>query len=114
MKDAKGHGSNAHNSGIAKIGKPELTPTIFKKRDGEVFAAFPTHPGDMNPATMMSYAHVGQHSSAHMDYVAGAKPAKPHEYAPLLSELKSIGYNPKVMQKMTYAHYKAREAALKR
>jgi len=119
MKDAKGHGSDArgvHSHGIQKIGQPEPpTPTIFKKdRDGGgVFAAFPTLPGDDNPATMMAYAHVGQHSAAHMNYVSSAKPAKPAEYASLLSELKSIGYNPKIMQKMTQAHYQARKATLK-
>lgn len=118
MKDALGHGSNSkgvHAQGVEQIGQPEPpTPTIFKKAGGEVFAAFPTEPGTNDPATMTSYAHVGQHGSAHMSYVASAKPAKPHEYADLLAELKSIGYNPKVMSKMTQGHYEARKAALKR
>jgi len=30
MKDAKGHGSNAHNSGIANIGKLRLHPNVIK------------------------------------------------------------------------------------
>lgn len=39
MKDAKGHGSNAHNSGIAKIGKIALHPNainVIAKNDGSV------------------------------------------------------------------------------
>ena len=39
MKDAKGHGSDAHNSGIAKIGKIMLHPNainLVAKADGSV------------------------------------------------------------------------------
>lgn len=116
MKDAKGHGSNArgaHSQGIEALGNEPPTPTIFKKDEGGVFAAFPTLAGDMDPATMTSYAHVGQHSSAHMNFVRSAKAAKPAEYASLLSELKQIGYNPKVITRMTRGHFNSRKDALK-
>lgn len=90
-----------------------MTPVIFKKENGDVFAAFPTLPGDMSPATMTCYAHIGQHSAAHMRYVSNAKPAKPAEYAELLRELVEIGYDDLVIvRRMTRAHYNARKAEL--
>lgn len=104
----------AHGQGVQSVGHPEPpTPVIYKKSGGEVFAAFPTLPGTMNPGTMQSYSHVGQHGSADQSYVSSAKPAKPSEYADLHSELKSIGYNPQPVRKMTQAHFAARKAALK-
>lgn len=47
MKDAKGHGSNAHNSGIAKIGKIMLHPNAIKtvaQADGSVKPTTGTSP----------------------------------------------------------------------
>ena len=74
------------------------TPVIFRKwpkrEGGDVIALFPTLVGDMSPYTCNSYEHVGQHGSADPQEVVWAtKPAKPAEYADLLEELKSIGYN---------------------
>ena len=64
---------------------------IFRKwRDtGEVIAFFPDQ---KDREFIGSYQHVGQHGNAsypHPDTV----PAKPEEYAPLLAELISIGYD---------------------
>lgn len=39
-----------------------------------------------------SYEHVGQHGNATYPH-PGTVPAEPHEYADLLTELESIGYN---------------------
>lgn len=93
-------------------------PVIFKWEKGEhpqVCAFFPTLVGDMSPATMTSYAHVGQHSAACMDYVRECKPAKPHEYADLLGELKAIGYDDLVIiKRQSRAHYEERKAYLQR
>jgi hypothetical protein len=89
-----------------------VTPVIFKYDKGsrDVFAAFPTLAGDMNPATMTSYAHLGQHSAASMDYVAECKPAAPADYAPLLKELRAIGYDDLVIRRrMTRADFLERE-----
>lgn len=48
------------------------------------------------------YAHIGQHCSAHLDWINETSPAKPEEYAPLLAELKAIGYDDlKVLQRFT-------------
>lgn len=100
------------------LGGPRLmTPVIFKKdRDGcNVFAAFPTIPGDMSPFNLAVYAHVGQHSSAGESYVSLCKAAKPDEYAALLQELRSIGYDDLVIRKrLTRSDYEARKQALAR
>lgn len=44
MKDAKGHGSNAHNSGIAQIGKVSLHPNVINavKQNPSGFSVKPT------------------------------------------------------------------------
>lgn len=91
-------------------------PVIFKWETGDhpqVCAFFPTLPGDNDPSTMTCYAHVGQHSSADMDYVRSCRPASPEEYASLLSELQSVGYDGLVvMKRQSWKHYNARIAAL--
>lgn len=45
MKDAKGHGSNAHNSGVAKIGKLPLHPSVLTTVTGNPggFSVRPTN-----------------------------------------------------------------------
>ena len=87
---------------------------IFKKHDGEVFAAFPTLLGDMSPYTMCGYAHIGQHGAYCMSYVADAKPAKPEEYAPLLAELTQIYDDCELViaRKMAQADLEIRKAEL--
>ena len=84
------------------------TPVIFRKwpksEGGDVIALFPTLVGTMDPYTCESYEHVGQHGSADPQGVMQAtKPAKPAEYADLMAELKSIGYDDLVVyQKLQY------------
>lgn len=89
-------------------------PVIFKKERGGIFAAFPTLPGSLDPLTMCSYAHIGQHSSAHESYIAEAKPAHPEEYADLKRELEQIGYRLKIRRRMSQADRAKRIAALPR
>ena len=61
----------------------------------DLFAYFPdeVHHGDFRTA----YSHVGQHSSAHPAYAKESRPATPEEYAPLKTELESLGYNLEVV-----------------
>lgn len=96
-----------------------MTPVIFKLEHGPhargAFAVFPTLPGTMNPDTMTCYAHIGQHGSCCSQYVREAKPAKPADYADLIKELKSIGYDDLLIcRRMTRKHYEQRLANLKR
>jgi len=48
-----------------------------------------------NPYYIMSYMHIGQHGEASIDFFRECKPATPEQYADLMWELDSIGYNVK-------------------
>ena len=89
------------------------TPVIFKKFEGEITAVFPAMAATVGePWHMNCYAHIGQHGAASVEWVRKAKPVKPHEYAALLSELKSIGYDDLVIRhRMTRADYLERKRA---
>jgi len=78
---------------------------VFRKfKDhGDIIALFPREPCDRQGYLCSSYQHVGQHGSADPGIVSITVPAKPAEYAGLLKELKSIGYNNlEIRTKMTY------------
>ena len=69
-----------------------MIKTIFRKfKNGKIIALFPEIQG--NRYEVLSYMSLGQHAGA--DYsgvIKVTKPATPEEYAPLLQELKAIGY----------------------
>lgn len=90
------------------------TPTkvIFKRFQGDVIALFPALPGTHDPyATCLSYQTIGQHGSASMGLFA-LPPADPAEYAPLMSELESIGYTLRIAHRATRQDLNARKRAL--
>lgn len=93
-----------------------MTKVIFRKfSDGEVIALFPEMPGIMNPATCQSYVHYGQHGSASAGLSRCTKPAKESEYAGLLRELVSIGYDDlKICQRFTRGDYLTRRREIDR
>ena len=67
---------------------------IFRKfkQGGDIIALFPEQVNKTN-LTIGSYMHVGQHSDADCTGVITATTsAKESEYAELLAELKSLGY----------------------
>jgi hypothetical protein len=69
-----------------------MTKVVFRKfKDGVVIAVFPEV--SYNYVHLMSYQHEGQHGDCVPWISSFTKPATPAEYAPLLSELKSIGYD---------------------
>lgn len=59
------------------------------KDSGDVIAFFPDQ---RDGQYIVSYEHVGQHGNASYPHPQTV-PASPDEYAPLLAELKSIGYD---------------------
>lgn len=72
-----------------------MTKVIFRKykQDGDIIALFPEQINHRN-MTVGSYMHVGQHSDA--DYtgvISLTTPVSESEYAELLAELISIGYD---------------------
>lgn len=93
----------------------DKTRVIFRKfRDmGDIIALFPALPGDSNPrVTCLSYQHIGQHGAACVDLIGrDTLPATPDEYAPLLAELRQIGYSPVIAQRATRHDYELRRDA---
>ncbi len=73
-----------------------VTTMIFRKfrGDDDVIALFHLIPA---MDRCMSYQHIGQHGDADYSQVmAVTRPATVAEYAPLLTELETIGYRVKV------------------
>jgi hypothetical protein len=63
---------------------------VFRKfEDGDIIALFPEM---KNGPWIGSYMYAGQHSDASPELIKELDKATPEEYAPLLSELRSIGY----------------------
>ena len=94
-----------------------MTPVIFRQSpDGEVIALFPATPADTSGSLCSSYQHVGQHGAANdLLVVTTTKLAKPEEYADLLAELVSIGYDDlKIYKRVQQWMYDARKAAARR
>lgn len=58
----------------------------------------------VNYGNMMSYAHIGQHSEAHISYYRTTKKATPEEYNDLLNEIKSVYHDCeiKIVNRMKY------------
>jgi hypothetical protein len=80
-----------------------MTKVLFRKCEyGSIDAVFPELPGTRDPYTMTYYSHIGQHSSGYWSYwQKRSTPAQPAEYADLLAELKSIGYDDlEIIQRM--------------
>ena len=78
----------------------------FRVLKGEVIAVFPYILD--NECTVLSYAHIGQHSGCIWYINDFTRAAKESEYLPLLNELKSIGYdNLRVIKKRSHKKYLA-------
>lgn len=54
---------------------------------------------EANPASIMSYMHVGQHGEASISFCVSCNLATPDEYADLQTELESIGYELKICKR---------------
>ena len=101
--------------------KTKHAPTlvIFKMEPGYKTASpvafFPEEPFNPSPYECTCYAHIGQHSSACTSYAAKLKPATLEQYAPLMRELESIGYeNLKPVRKFLRSHLETRKTKLAR
>jgi hypothetical protein len=72
---------------------------------GSVFALFPHEIAD-NRGNVLSYQHIGQHSSAdYIHCIRNSKPANIFEYEPLKKELENIGYELNIIKRMNYDKY---------
>jgi len=69
-----------------------MTRVKFYIIKGEVLAYFPDIDGE-NKGNKTCYAHIGQHSACHPDYLKKGRLAHPDEYNDLLNELRGQGYD---------------------
>jgi hypothetical protein len=99
---------------MSDTSEDSIVDVIFKKEGKDVVAFFPALPGT-GPYDCECYAHIGQHGSADMGYVASCKPAQPGEYADLKAELEAVPYCYKfrVVRCATEKHRLARKEACK-
>jgi len=77
-------------------------PKYFDHPAEEVFALFPEIYDNelVYEKTMLTcYAHVGQHSSCHIDFVDESREATLKEYLTLKEELISLGYKLDILNK---------------
>tara|TARA_R110000824_G_scaffold392801_1_gene591449 strand:- start:1435 stop:1686 length:252 start_codon:yes stop_codon:yes gene_type:complete len=74
---------------------------VFRKfNNGQVIALLQDNLA--NFGMIDSYMHIGQHSEASINIINDTKLANKSEYKTLLSELEMIGYNLRVMKKVSY------------
>lgn len=71
---------------------------FYAQPGGEILAYFPDEPyyspeTNNDHRTRTCYAHVGQHSACHPDYLKKCRLAAPEEFVDLLAELKGQGYD---------------------
>ena len=89
------------------------TKVIFRKFPaGDVIALFPELPGDYNPATCLSFQHVGQHGAASVHLTRDTVLATKAESAELASELRRIGYKLREVKRFTRKDYESRKKSL--
>lgn len=96
--------------------RPDLenAPVIFRadRANGEIVAFFPIEPWSRNPDEMTSYARLGQHGAASVDYFrTGTRPAKESRSLDALrSELQGMGYRLSERKRLTPALNETRAA----
>lgn len=74
---------------------------FYKEKDSnDVFAFFPEEYYNIKLYGLdirTCYAHLGQHSACHVDYLIGLEKAKEDEYEYLRLELEGLGYNLRIL-----------------
>lgn len=77
-----------------------LVKFYINEIENDLFAFFPQlNYNHLSNDTKTCYANVGQHSACHKDYLKECKEATKTQYHDLASELKSIGYDLKILNK---------------
>ncbi len=94
----------------------ETIDVIFRKfrGDGSLIALFPSIPADSCFGHCLSYQRMGQHGVASVDLSHCTVKPKPEEIAPLVGELKQIGYRLRIVSRRTHRHDDARRKSLHR
>ena len=80
----------------------QITDVVFRVDVDGVFAMFPHECCD-HKGNVTTYQHIGQHSGANYKYCIGnSRKATEKEYQDLLTEMKGLGYNLKVISRQNY------------
>jgi hypothetical protein len=83
---------------------------VFRRwRNGDVIALFPDLPADLYGDYCDAYEHVGQHGGA--DYhgvIQATKPCSVDDAADLVTELRTIGYELRPIQRASRVHHETR------
>ncbi len=79
-----------------------MTAVLFYNEPGAgIMAVFPKeYWTDKSRDTFTCYAHIGQHSAVHKDYLKECTLATKDEYSDLQKELESIGYKLKIIRSL--------------
>ena len=73
---------------------------FYREPDHSILAVFPKDQwNDVSRDTFTGYAHLGQHTAVHKDYLKECTIAHREEYEPLKTELESIGYKLNILNK---------------
>jgi hypothetical protein len=89
----------------------DKTQVIFrvdntKDFKGTIFALFPYLIEDNRFGKVLSYQHLGQHSTADYKHcIRTSTPATQEQYQRLFDELTNIGYNLEITHKQNYRQY---------
>ena len=95
-RGAQGHATKKTSKPLG--GESAAIDVVFRVfPEGDVIALFPRW--NEVGGTIMSYQHLGQHGSASPSLVRELRSATAKEYAPLLAELKRLGYVPRVLKR---------------
>lgn len=77
----------------------ESANVAFRKfPEGDIIAFISDYP--CNDGMVMSYQHIGQHSEASIELIDELEMASEDEYKDLLNELRNIGYDVNVVDKI--------------
>lgn len=85
-----------------------MTEIIFKKdvkNDNEIIAFMPYEIQNWQ-GQFLCYAHIGQHSNSEYGYYKQCKNASYNEYKELLTELKQIGYDVQIQNRINTKRFK--------
>lgn len=99
--------------GKIKQNNIDITKVIFRKfPDNNIIALFPELPGTNDILTCLNYMHLGQYGSGRAT-IEGTKPCRVGEYFSLFKELERIGYNLKVVTRISHEMDQKRIAAIR-
>lgn len=89
------------------------TLTVFRERDGIIYALFPELPGSRKPKECLAYCtEKSFHAVDYDSFMFHSRAVKHKAYRELLSELRSKGYEPNIIQQASIVMHERRKRAI--